>query len=148
MALIHDARTGLLCAAHEGDEPLFCFFQGQLVVLDLLANGGAERLAAVRLARGDHEPPAGLQAAWAALPHRFEFRPFAKVKELLLAHVIEWPPKPVADGELDAVEQVEDRVLAGVQPHQKATADGPDLEDGAGGHALSVAQAQTTGSAR
>lgn len=129
-ALEHRARIGLLSAAHIGCPERFAFWKGQASALGMLARGVGVKAAAIDEALSGYEAPGCYQAAWAALPERAERLSLAEVQQILVAHRVEISTDAVADGEIDPIEQFEDRVVSAVHPDDEHAAAGVDCNDG------------------
>lgn len=92
-ALRQRGLVGLLFAAQNtectGHELAFRFWQGYLNALHGISSGHAAMAAQVDAQRSGYEPPAYLQAAFAALPNRVESATLAEVQEFLAAQGVQ-----------------------------------------------------------
>ena len=133
-ALLNRAKHVLLIGAWLGKPENVTFAKGSINSLEALQRGVGDKAAAKDASMGGYLPSADLQAAWAALPVDIEKLSFTEVQEFLRLHGLQVPFDPVADGDLDAVEQLEDAPIAVVHLDDEHGPARAELNDGASGH--------------
>lgn len=90
LALANRCRLGMMMAALNGSAANYHYFRGGLEQLEVLLtdelSGFAGRLALRDAESGGYQPPASLQAAWAALPVSLKNMAMAQMQEHLRTH--------------------------------------------------------------
>lgn len=110
-ALRNQAIMGILIAAMGPEKPMrasFDFWLGFVYALRDLNNGTGTILALKDEERSGYQPPSELQAAFAALAKNAESLTLSEVQQILAAQFMRVACKPVAHGQIDAGQQLED----------------------------------------
>lgn len=129
-ALKHRGQLGLLIAAQIGSQQRLAFWKGYISAARDLTNGVGKAAATKDEALSGYEAPGDYKAAWAALPDGAERLTMAEVVQILAANGIEPTPHPVANGDIDAVEDLEDSVVSAVDLNDEHPIAGIDCDDG------------------
>lgn len=130
-ALLDRATVLLLTAALQNHEPRAQYARGSINTLrSLLTCDGAEFAARKDAASGAYQPPACLEAAWAALPIDVERLSLVEVQQFLAAQGVEIATKAVTHSQIDSVQQLENGEVATVNLNDEHAAHAVDVSDG------------------
>jgi len=130
-ALLDRATVLLLTAALQNNESRAQFARGSINTLrSLLTCDGTEFAARKDAASGAYQPPACLEAAWAALPIDIERLSLAEVQQFLTAQGVEIAPHLIADRNLKTVQQPKNDEIAALDLHNEHAATRVDVGNG------------------
>jgi hypothetical protein len=118
-ALSDRAKTGMLIAAEQGRSEGFHFWRGNLAALQSMTTGYGVGFAKSDRLLGGYQAPTDLKAAWAALPERAEKLTMAEVQQILAAQGVQVAAQPVANGDVNAGQQLENSAVATVNLHDE-----------------------------
>ena len=142
-AMLNRYKASMLVCALRGFTAEFYRSQGHAQALsDLISHSESAAFAAKTDASiGGHQPLGGFEAAWAALPMRFEMLTLAQVKEVLASTGTQWPGDEIANSQIDSTQQLESGKVAVANLGDKHDAPGAKLNDDALLHSASLGEA-------
>ena len=129
-ALLNRAITGLLFSASINAPDRAQFWRGSINALRGVLDTERANFMARKDASCAYQPPAGLEAAWAALPDNIERLSFAEVQQFLAAQGVQITTHTIANSQVDAVLQFKDREVATVNLNDEHAAHAVDVSDG------------------
>ena len=144
-ALRKRAIVCLLHNAEHNDTAAFMFWSGYAMALRNLERGKGQAMAEkdARSPSG-YEPPAHLQAAWAALPEDAEQLTIDQVQQFLTAQGVQLTRDPIAHGHFVGGQQLKGSEVAAVDLNDEHAPAGVDGNDGSSLHAASCKAAIVT----